>query len=327
MGHSLSVASATSGGAAPRFPRPPAMPRIASLLAAAQRARLRGSTRATFTLARWMRSLQAVPIVVNDHQTMFVDLRNGLAHVLLEGSPWQGVPWEVKEQIVMRHVVRPGDVVHDVGANIGLHTALLAELVGPSGHVHAFEPNGDLLYALRHTAEFAGNVTVHPYGLGEEAGRRTFYIPADDLSMASFADWTEGRVGEVHAAACELRVCDDLIRSGEVRRPRFIKCDVEGGETLVFSGAREALNVADGPIVLYEANGRSAKAFGFPIDAATTVLRGLANARFRIFHVRRNGALIELPAFRADCDHYNLLAVPESRVDEVRALITDSAVT
>ena len=79
-------------------PSAPAMPLLASFLRAAQRARLRGSTRATFTLARWMRTLQAVPVVINANQTMFVDLRNGLAHMLLEGSPWEGVPWEAKEQ-------------------------------------------------------------------------------------------------------------------------------------------------------------------------------------------------------------------------------------
>ena len=306
-------------------PSTPAMPMLASFLRAAQRARLRGSTRATFTLARWMRTLQAVPVVINTHQTMFVDLRNGLTHMLLEGSPWEGVPWEAKEQTLMRRIVRPGDVVLDIGANIGLHTALLADLVGPAGYVHAFEPQQDLLYALRRTAEYGGNATVHPFGLGERSEHRTFYIPEDDYSMASFADWTEGRVGEVHSATCELRVLDELVRSGTVGRPRFIKCDVEGAETLVFRGGRETLNGVDAPIVLYEANERSAKAFGLPINAATSILRELEPARFEIFHLRKYGQLIPLPAFRDDCDHYNLVAVPQSRISEVSALITPAS--
>jgi FkbM family methyltransferase len=290
---------------------------LASLLRATMRARLRGSTRAVFLLSRWLPSLQAVPIVVNARQTMFVDLRNGVTHALFEGSPWQSVPWELDEQAVMRRVVRSGDVVFDIGANIGLHTALLAELVGPSGHVHAFEPNSGLLHALRQTASYAGNVTVHEFGLAAYAERRAFYIP-EDQSMASLADWTEGRVGEVHTATCELEVVDDLVRSGRLPPPRFIKCDVEGAETLVFRGARETLDRPDGPIVLYEANGLSSKAFGLPIHAATALLRELEAASFEILHVQPNGSLVPLPAFRADCDHYNLLAVPRGRITEVR---------
>ena len=312
--------------AADARPKTPAMPLLASVLRAAQRARLRGSTRATFTLARWMRTLQAVPVVVNTHQTMFVDLRNGLAHLLLEGSPWEGVPWEAKEQTIMRRVVRQGDVVLDIGANIGLHTALLAELVGATGYVHAFEPQEDLLYALRRTADHAGNATVYPFGLGERNERRTFYIPEDDLSMASLADWTEGRVGEVRSATCELRVLDDLLRDGTIRQPSFIKCDVEGAETLVFRGGRETMNRLDAPIVLYEADGLSANAFGLPISAATSVLRGFQNAGFEIFHLRNNGQLVELAAFRDDCRYYNLLAVPRTRLDEVGPLVTPSTI-
>ena len=292
---------------------------VASLLRAGLRAHVRGSTRASFALARWLPSLHAVPVVINARQTMYVDLRNGLTHELLAGSPWKSVPWEPDEQAVMRAVVRRGDVAIDIGANIGLHTTLLSDLVGPGGHVHAFEPNVELLHPLRETARHAGNVTVHAVGLSDTTEERDFYIP-EDLSMASLADWTEGRVGKVHVASCDLRVLDDLVRQGEISLPRFIKCDIEGAETLAFRGARETLNRRDAAIVLYEANARSAQAFGHGIEGATSVLRELQAAQFEIFHVQPNGSLVPLPVFRADCDHYNLLAVPAARLGEVRSI-------
>src|SRR5690348_10959182 len=43
-------------------------------------------------------------------------------------------------QRIFLDVLRPGDVVFDVGANIGYLTLLACTLVGPNGHVHCFEP-------------------------------------------------------------------------------------------------------------------------------------------------------------------------------------------
>lgn len=299
----------------------PRMSIIASLLRVANRKALRGSTRASFTLPRWLPSLRAVPIVING-QTLFVDLRNGLTHPLLAGSPWPSAPWEADEQALMRALVRPGEVVLDIGANIGLHTVMLAGIVGPAGHVHAFEPNEELLHALRRTAEHAGNVTVHPIGLSEREETREFYIPDGDRSMASLADWTGGRVGAVQVRRCTFSVLDHLVSQGTIRHPQFIKCDIEGAETLAFRGAGVMLNRTDAPIVLYEANAQSSSAFGFTIETATGELRRSAKAEFTIFEVQPNGSVAPLPVFRSDCNQYNLLAVPRARLSEITPLLS-----
>src|ERR1700687_1672184 len=51
-----------------------------------------------------------------------------------------GVDLEPEATSIVRRIIRPGDVVIDVGANFGWYTTLLAELVGESGHVYSFEP-------------------------------------------------------------------------------------------------------------------------------------------------------------------------------------------
>lgn len=132
---------------------------------------LRGRTRVTFALARRFPSLQAVPVTVNGHQTIWVDLRDALSHALVAGSPWPGVPWEADEQLVMRRLVRPGDIVFDIGAHIGLHTVLLAELAGPAGDVHAFEPNDAKIDTLAKTIARLPNAALHPIALGDSPGR------------------------------------------------------------------------------------------------------------------------------------------------------------
>src|SRR5216684_2383008 len=187
---------------------------------------MRGSTRCTFALARRLQTLQAVPITINQRQRLWIDLRDGLSHLLLAGSPWATVPWEIDEQAVMRRLVRRGDIVFDIGAHIGLHTVLLSELTGPTGVVHAFEPNAGKLMALAVTVSALRNATLHAFALGERPGRATLFVPEDE-SMASLADWTDGRVGPVGSATCEVKRLDDLIASRELPLPDFIKCDVE----------------------------------------------------------------------------------------------------
>ncbi len=75
---------------------------------------------------------------------MYVDLRDtGFApHLMFEGY------WEYWITDFMWRNVKPGQVAVDVGANHGYYTLLLADLVGPGGKVHAFEPNPRLAELL-----------------------------------------------------------------------------------------------------------------------------------------------------------------------------------
>src|SRR5581483_5730023 len=53
---------------------------------------------------------------------------------------YMGMEHEPEATSAARQLVRPGDVVIDVGANYGWFTTLFAQAVGPTGHVYAFEP-------------------------------------------------------------------------------------------------------------------------------------------------------------------------------------------
>lgn len=44
----------------------------------------------------------------------------------------------------MRRLLRPGDVVLDIGANMGYMSIMASRFVGASGHVHAFEPSPEI---------------------------------------------------------------------------------------------------------------------------------------------------------------------------------------
>jgi FkbM family methyltransferase len=277
------------------------------------RSGLRGGTRVTFALARYFEALHAVPITVNHHQRVWVDLRDGLSHQLLAASPWTSVPWETEEQDVMRRLVRPGDTVFDIGAHIGLHTVLLSELIGPAGLLHAFEPNRGKAAALARTMAALPNATLHQWALGDVSAARSLFIPEDE-SMASLADWTHVRGrGAVRAEDCYVRCLDDL----KLPAPDFIKCDVEGHELAVLRGAEATLNQAHAPIVFYEANEDAARGFGMDVSAATDFLRSLPRAQYSIFTISGEPLRQPVATLMAPLGHSNLIAVPAARLSRL----------
>lgn len=292
-------------------------PLLARMLRALLKRSVRGSSRLTFALARRVVSLQHVPVAVGT-TVIHVDLRDDRGHVLLQRSPWPEPPFEPDEQAIMSQVVRPGDVVFDIGGHVGVHTAHLSQLVRPDGIVHVFEPNPRLHDILAHTAALCGNVTLHRFGLSDHEGRVPLFVPAGDESTASLRDWTQGRLGAVERTGCEVRRLDSLIADGAVEPPTFIKCDVEGAERLVFEGARSTLERRDAPLLMYEADARSARAFGHSMSSATEWLAVLKDAAYEFFHVQPRGTLVPIaPTLTAEHEHFNLLAVPAARAPRV----------
>lgn len=286
------------------------LPFLAAVLKRVIQSGLRGSTRLSLWLAGRASSLHRVPVQVADGQVMYLDMREAWCRDLLCGPLRSGPPrWEPDEQLVMRRLVRPGEVAFDIGARFGEHSILLAQLVGPRGRLVAFEPDPERVEALDCTVGQLGNGRLLTVALSDSLGRRSLFVP-ENRSMASLADWTAGSGGAVRAIECEETPLDRLVDQGTVPRPDFVKCDVEGAESLVFRGARRMLDRADAPIVMYEANEAASAAFGDSLAASTAFLTSLSRPRYSIYWVRPGGALQPLEAFPSNVSLLNLVAVP-----------------
>ncbi len=61
---------------------------------------------------------------------------------------WLG-SYEYQKQKIFSEEIRPGDVVYDLGANVGFYSLLASFLVGPKGRVYSFEPLPSNLEFLR----------------------------------------------------------------------------------------------------------------------------------------------------------------------------------
>jgi FkbM family methyltransferase len=289
------------------------LPPLARFLRLYLRSGLRGATWLTYLLARKLRSLQQVPVDIPGWNLVYIDLRLGNAHLMLMDAPYTGLWRELDEVSVMQRFVQPGDVVFDIGANIGLHSILLSQLIGPQGRLHAFEPNPELVPALSCTISNLGNATLHTVALSDKNDESSLFVPPDD-SMASLTDWTLDTAlredGEPRVVTCQQHRMDDLLKDGVLPAPDFIKCDVEGAELLVFRGGHETLDRTDAPIILFEVNKDASAAFGYGASGAKDFLAGLKSPGYQFFKVQPGGELTPLQ----EVTHFmNLLAVPESK--------------
>lgn len=81
---------------------------------------------------------------------------------------WSVIAGNIRMHRLFDEVVRQGDTVLDVGANIGYNTVYLSRAVGPSGRVIAIEPAHDNLEVLRQqlAANGLSNVTVYSVAAG-----------------------------------------------------------------------------------------------------------------------------------------------------------------
>jgi FkbM family methyltransferase len=146
---------------------------------------------------------------------------------------WLGT-YERPMQRLFRERIRPGATVFDIGANVGFFTLLASKLAGDSGRVVAFEPlprNLEFLNRHIHLNDVA-NVHVEPLAIAAASGEAHFRV-AQHASMGGLRDG-----GDLRVVTASL---DDLIASGHVTRPDFIKMDIEGAESDALRGAARLL--------------------------------------------------------------------------------------
>lgn len=182
---------------------------------------------------------------------LYVDTRDiALApHVLLDGF-WES--WIT--QFVARRV-RPGWTAFDVGANYGYFSLLLADLVGPQGHVFSVEPNPAVTPLLRRSVAlngFAGRTTICEVAAGSsDESFSTLLVPDTSPGQAAMISDSAAVWENCISVPVRNATLDSLIAPGQ--RVDFLKIDAEASEERIIAGMSAILETSR-PDILLEFN-------------------------------------------------------------------------
>ena len=151
-------------------------------------------------------------------------------------------------------LIRPGAVVWDVGANVGLFTFAAAGLAGPGGRVLAIAPDPVLVRLLQRSARVRrptqAPVDVLPAAASDRLGVAVLCVAARGRSSNYMKGAGLSQTGGVREEqwACTLTL-DALLDT--FPPPEVLKIDAEGHEPAVLSGAKDLLE-RHRPVVLCE---------------------------------------------------------------------------
>lgn len=210
--------------------------------------------------------------------------------------------WEPHVERCLRGLLRPGDVVVDGGANFGYFSAAMAQAVGATGAVYAFEPVPDPFRRLCLCSDLNGFAQLHafPIALGEDDGEAQIGFDRRATAMASLYR------RDCETATVPVRSLDSLLAAGEIAPPAVIKLDVEGHELAVLRGAQATIARAR-PAVVFELNEPMMRAAGWSFRDVADVLPGYR------FELLREGGTAEVEPeeeILGPGDYVDVLATP-----------------
>lgn len=165
-------------------------------------------------------------IVTTEGSKMILDAQDSL---LLSIYP----NFEPGETEIVKKFIKKGMRVVDAGANIGYFTLLMAQLVGKSGKVHAFEPGHENIELLKKnvTLNKRKNVIVNETALSNKVGDLNFYLSASNPQDHRIIKDKHEKRKTYKVKSITL---DEYFKNGKVD---FIKMDIQGAELLALEGA------------------------------------------------------------------------------------------
>jgi len=192
-------------------------------------------------------------------------MHNGIRVVY--ATPSSATKWRVdtlfeKEPITVNWIAEfaAGEVLVDIGANVGMYTVWAAKTRGT--RVFAFEPEAQNYALLNRNIvlnDLGTQVKAYCLGLSDQAGFSELHLSGLDVggschSLGERIDFKHEPMTPAFSQGCVSARLDDLVAAGVMPVPDYIKLDVDGIEPRIIAGARRVLNERKVRSLLIETN-------------------------------------------------------------------------
>ena len=210
-------------------------------------------------------------------------------------------------------VLRPGDVMVDVGANLGIMTLHAARAVGPTGTVVAIEPHPSTYARLiRHIRiNRFDNIKPVQIAAGATVERRMLFdFPSVNIGRASLLA-AEG--GGKQVGTVDVDSLDNILSWLGVEKVRMLKIDVEGFEPEVLRGASRIIR--QGPIICMEVSAEVANTDANPLAAHDIIMSTGLFCAYTFLHGKRHAGPLKKAENRSQLArqvHDNVVYIPKA---------------
>jgi len=224
------------------------------------------------SMNKFIKSHLKKDFAIIDGHKMFLDSNDSLRLSI------NGVYEEFETEIVKKYV-KSGDVVLDIGANIGYYTLILARLVGKKGKVFAFEPDPENFNILQRNVEINGyhNVVLLNKAVVNKTGKIYLSLSEENKGDHRIASSLSRKTIEIESIKL-----DDYFENDQ--NIDFIKMDIQGAEDAAIHGMIQLLTQNKEMKMLTEFSPNLLKECGVEPDQH---LERLVKQGFKIFHINR----------------------------------------
>lgn len=185
--------------------------------------------------------------------------------------------YENAETKLFESHINEGDVVIDLGANIGYYTLIATKLVGVNGIVYAFEPDPTNFSFLKKSVEINNykNVICEQKAVSNENGKIKLFL--HKFQTGAYTIVGEGK----NYIEVEMVKLDEYFKDKN-NRVDIIKMDIEGAERLALEGMQKILSVNKNIKIFSEIIPKQLEKTGI---SAKDYLYMLTNACFSIYEI------------------------------------------
>jgi len=249
----------------------------------------------------WLQNVSAIASPITGNFNIKLDTKNFIDASIYYIGDYEGY---LKTQF--KRLIKPNNVILDIGANIGFHTLYFAELTGNNGKVIAFEPIPINFAALENNISLNNlpQIVSVNKALGNTNSQMNIHVDKQTQNPGAFSLFEHG----VKNTIIECVKGDDYLLDNNTKKVDFIKLDVEGFELEVLKGLAETIKQSN-PIIIFEYDYNYQSKVN---DDPRAILHFLKTFSYSFFIIDGYGNLKHLN-IADDLKSTEILAIPLSR--------------